>query len=246
MITGLQTVIEWRSRVKKIGIIGAMELEVDTLKSKMQVAAKTKKAGMEFFEGTLNGVEVVIVRSGVGKVNAGICTQILSDLFHVTHIINTGVAGSLEAEINIGDIVVSTDVLQHDVDATGFGYALGEIPQLGTLSFAADAKMAELAKSVCERVNTEIRVFSGRIVSGDQFICDKEVKNRIYSNFKGLCTEMEGAAIGQAAYLNEVPFVILRAISDKADDSAEMDYPTFERKAAEHCAKLVEEFIVEL
>ncbi len=232
--------------MKKIGIIGAMELEVETLKSKMNVTSTTTKARMEFFEGTLNGVEVVIVRSGVGKVNAGICTQILVDLFGVTHIINTGVAGSLDAAIDIGDIVVSTDVLQHDVDATGFGYALGEIPQLGTLNFPADERMSALAKSVCEKVNTEIKVFSGRIVSGDQFICDKAVKDRISSNFQGLCTEMEGAAIGQAAYLNGVPFVILRAISDKADNSAEMDYPTFERKAAEHCAKLVEEFIVEL
>ena len=199
--------------MKKIGIIGAMELEVETLKSKMNVVKTTKKANMEFFEGTLNGVEVVIVRSGIGKVNAGICTQILADLFDVTHIINTGIAGSLDAQIDIGDIVVSTDVLQHDMDVRVFGYPLGEIPQLGTLSFPADERMASLARSVCEKVNTEVKVFS---------------------------------AIGQAAYLNEIPFVILRAISDKADNSAEMDYPTFEKKAAEHCAKLVEEFIVEL
>ena len=152
----------------------------------------------------------------------------------------------MNAEINIGDIVVSTDVLHHDMDATGFGYALGEIPQLGMLSFPADEKMVSLAQKVCEEVNPEIHVFAGRIVSGDQFICDKAVKNRILENFHGFCTEMEGAAIGQAACLNGVPFVILRAISDKADDSAEMDYPAFERKAAEHCAKLVEEFIVEL
>lgn len=232
--------------MKKVGIIGAMELEVETLKSKMEVKNKTTKARMEFFEGTLNGVEVVIVRSGIGKVNAGMCAQILSDLFGVTHIINTGIAGSLNADINIGDIVVSTDVLHHDMDATGFGYALGEIPQLGMLSFPADEGMIALAKSVCEKVNPEIEVFTGRVVSGDQFICDKATKNRIAENFQGFCTEMEGAAIGQAAYLNGVPFVILRAISDKADDSAEMDYPTFERKAAEHCAKLVEEFIAEL
>lgn len=121
--------------MKKIGIIGAMELEVETLKSKMNVAKTTKKANMEFFEGILNGVEVVIVRSGIGKVNAGICTQILADIFNVTHIINTGIAGSLDAQIDIGDIVVSTDVLQHDMDVRVFGYPLGEIPQLGTLSF---------------------------------------------------------------------------------------------------------------
>lgn len=235
-----------RNFMKIIGIIGAMELEVETLKSKMEVKSVEKKAGMHFYEGTIDSVEAVIVRSGIGKVNAGICAQILVDLFGVTHIINTGVAGSLDAAINIGDIVISEDVLQHDVDATGFGYAPGEIPQLGTISFPADEKMAALAKSVCEKVNTKIKAFTGRIVSGDQFICDKAVKEKISASFGGLCTEMEGAAIGQAAYLNNVPFVILRAISDKADNSAEMDYPAFERAAAEHCAKLVEEFISEL
>lgn len=232
--------------MKKIGIIGAMELEVETLKGKMEVKNTVKKANMEFFEGSLNGVDVVIVRSGIGKVNAGVCTQILADLFEVTHVINTGVAGSLDAVIDIGDIVVSTDVLQHDVDACVFGYALGEVPQLGTLSFPAEETMITLAKRVCEKVNPEIKVFSGRIVSGDQFICEKEKKERLVKNFAPLCTEMEGAAIGQAAYLNHIPFVILRAISDKADDSAQVDYPTFEKKAAEHCAKLVEQFIVEL
>ena len=204
------------------------------------------KASMEFNHGYLNGKEVVVVRSGIGKVNAGICTQILVDDYGVDCVINTGIAGSLRNEINIGDIVISTDAVQHDMDVRVFGYPLGEIPQLGTLSFPADERMASLARSVCEKVNTEVKVFSGRIVSGDQFICDKEVKDKLVENFHPLCTEMEGAAIGQAAYLNEIPFVILRAISDKADNSAEMDYPTFEKKAAEHCAKLVEEFIVEL
>ena len=229
--------------MKKIGIIGAMELEVETLKSKMNVVKTTKKANMEFFEGTLNGVEVVIVRSGIGKVNAGICTQILADLFDVTHIINTGIAGSLKAEINIGDIVVSTDLVHHDMDAVNFGYPLGQIPQMDTFSFKADERLVELAEKACHEVNPEIQVFRGRIVSGDQFIADKAVKNRITENFQGYCTEMEGAAIAQAAYLNDVPFVVLRAISDKADDSASMDYPTFEAQAAEHCVKLVEHFL---
>ena len=127
--------------MNKIGIIGAMELEVDTLKGKMVLEQTVKKANMEFCAGTLNGTPVVIVRSGVGKVNAAICAQILCDDFQVTHIINTGVAGSLKAEINIGDIVVSTDAGYHDVDATIFGYALGEVPQLGVRFFEADKEM---------------------------------------------------------------------------------------------------------
>lgn len=226
--------------MKKVGIIGAMELEVDTLKGKMEVSNIVKKASMEFYEGTLDGVPAVVVRSGIGKVNAGICVQILTDIFGITHVINTGVAGGLKNEINIGDIVVSTDSLQHDVDATGFGYPIGEIPQLGVREFAADAHMIELAKKVCAEVNPDIQVFGGRVVSGDQFICSKEIKDKLVENFDGYCTEMEGAAIAQAAYLNGIPYVVLRAISDKADDSAHEDYPTFERKAAEHCARLVE------
>lgn len=232
--------------MSKIGIIGAMELEVETLKSKMQVENIVKKASMEFYEGTLNGVSVVIVRSGVAKVNAGICTQILIDVFDVTHIINTGVAGSLNADINIGDIVVSSEACYHDVDATIFGYQKGEVPQLGTLFFKADDTLTEVAKASCTAVNPDVQVFTGRVASGDQFICDKEVKNNIAENFKALCTEMEGAAIAQAAHLNKCPFVIIRAISDKADDSAQMDYPEFEKKAAHHCATMVEHMIGQL
>lgn len=233
--------------MKKIGIIGAMEIEVETLKSHMQITNTLEKASMTFLEGTLNDIPVVIVRSGIGKVNAGMCVQILADLFQVTHVINTGVAGSLNAAIDIGDIVVSSDALYHDVDATGFGYPLGEVPQLGTLSFTADAQMISQAKASCEIVNPEIKVFEGRIVSGDQFVSSPAVKDSILANFpNSYCTEMEGAAIAHASWLNKIPFVIIRAISDKADDSAHMDYPTFEKAAAEHSAKLVEHMIQQL
>jgi adenosylhomocysteine nucleosidase len=232
--------------MNKIGIIGAMELEVETLKEKMTVTNIVRKASMDFYEGSLNGVGVVIVRSGVGKVNAGICVQILADLFQVTHIINTGVAGSLNPKIDIGDIVISTDTMYHDVDATVFGYQPGEIPQMGQREFTANAILVELTQTACAEVNPDIHVYSGRIVSGDQFVSDKSVKERLVNVFGGLCTEMEGAAIAQAATLNSIPFVIIRAISDKADESAEIDYPTFERKAAADCAKLVAHLITGL
>jgi len=227
----------------KIGIIGAMNLEIATLREKMTLASTKTVASMEFLEGTLNNASVVIVKCGIGKVNAGMCVQILHDLFNVTHIINTGVAGSLRAEINIGDIVVSTDALQHDMDVTPLGYQRGQIPGIPVFSFTADANMASVAEASCKKVNTDIQVFSGRVVSGDQFISSKEVKDFLIENFDGCCTEMEGAAIAQAAYLNELPFVIIRAISDKADDSAEMDYPTFEHGAALHSANLVYEML---
>lgn len=229
--------------MKKIGIIGAMEVEVASLKSAMKVSRMLKKAQMEFLEGKLEGCQAVVVRSGIGKVNAAVCTQILVDEFGVDGVINTGIAGSLKAEINIGDIVLSTDVLHHDMDATGFGYPLGQIPQMDAFSFQADEQMRKLAKEVCEEVNPEIRVFEGRVVSGDQFISSREVKDKIKENFDGCCTEMEGAAIAQTAYLNQIPFVIIRAISDKADDSATMDYPTFEKQAVEHSVRLTRGFL---
>lgn len=229
--------------MKKIGIIGAMELEVAELKAKMQCTRIIKKAGMEFNEGTLNGASVVIVRSGIGKVNAALCVQILADVFEVTHVINTGVAGSLNAKLDIGDILISRDALHHDMDATIFGYALGEVPQLGVREFAADDHLVSLAKASCDRVNPDIHAIIGRVVSGDQFISSKEVKKKLISDFQGDCAEMEGASIAHGAYLNQIPFVIIRAISDKADDSAEMDYPTFEREAAKHSALLVEDLV---
>lgn len=229
-----------------LGIIGAMEIEVDTLKSRMEVEDVVKKASMEFYKGTYKGKNVVIVRSGVGKVNAAICTQILVDIFGADAVINTGIAGSLQAKIDIGDIVVSTDAIQHDMDATGFGYAKGVIPQMDTSVFVADETLRKLAKEACEAVNMDIHVHEGRVVSGDQFVSDQCVKNSILENFEAYCTEMEGAAIAQAAYLNNIPFVIIRAISDKADGSASMDYSTFEAKAVEHSVNLVDAMIERL
>ncbi|MCD7819616.1 MAG: 5'-methylthioadenosine/adenosylhomocysteine nucleosidase [Lachnospiraceae bacterium] len=232
--------------MKKIGIIGAMEIEVERLKADMTIMREDTRAKMNFCEGELAGMPVVVVRSGIGKVNAAVCTQILVDEFAVDCVINTGVAGSLDARIDIGDIVISKDVLHHDMDAVNFGYPLGQIPQMDVFSFEADETLAALAESVCREVNPEISIFHGRIVSGDQFVADRETKKRITENFGGSCTEMEGAAIAQAAYLNEIPFLILRAISDKADDSASMDYPTFEREAAQHCVRLVEGLLAKL
>ena len=226
-----------------IGIIGAMEEEVASLKEEMDVQEIVEKAGMMFCKGILCGQKVVVVRSGVGKVNAGICAQSLVDLFQVDLLINTGIAGSLDARIDIGDMVISTDALQHDMDASVFGDPVGQIPRLDTFSFPADEALARKAIRANEKANPDIRTFTGRIVSGDQFISSKEVKDRIVENFHPLCVEMEGAAIAQAAYLNKVSYVIIRAISDKADNSACMDYPTFEKKAIAHSVRLMKELL---
>ena len=229
-----------------LGIIGAMEVEVKELREMMENPQAQTVAGMTFYQGTIKGKEVVVVRSGIGKVNAGICSQILVDRYQVEGIINTGIAGSLRNEINIGDIVLATVAVQHDVDATGFGYPLGEIPQMGIKEFPADEKLRALAEECSKKANPDIQVFCGRVASGDQFISNKEKKNWIQDNFDAYCTEMEGAAIAQAAYLNNIPYLAVRAISDKADDSANMDYSEFEAKAVKNSVRLMAAMIAEL
>lgn len=225
--------------MKKLGIIGAMQLEVETLLGLLENKTARNKAGSVFYEGELEGLPVVIVQCGVGKVNAALCAQILCDCFDVTHLVNTGIAGSLCAELDIGDLVVSKDAMYHDFDCVNFGYEYGKVPGMDTVAFPADDSLIQLAFQAAEAVHpghTKI----GRVASGDQFVAEKPLKEKIIAVTGGLCTEMEGAAIAQTAYRNHLPFVILRAISDKADDSAEMDYPTFERIAAHRCAQVTQ------
>ena len=221
-----------------LGIIGAMAVEIAALKENMENMRETTRAGMVFYEGKLQGVDAVVVQCGIGKVNAAMCTQILCDCFHVTHVVNTGIAGSLCAELDIGDLVISRDAIHHDFDLHFWGRPIGQVPGFDVTAFPADEKMIELAFASAEAVNpghTKI----GRVASGDQFICSKEQKEKIIADTQGICAEMEGASIAHTAYRNGVPFVIIRAISDKADDSAEMDYPTFEAIAAQRCAQVM-------
>lgn len=225
--------------MKIIGVIGAMEEEVSMLIGQMKNKETKVIAGMTFHRGRLWDQEAVVVKSGIGKVNMAICTQILIDEYKVTAVLNTGVAGGLYDKINIGDIVISTDALQHDVDATGFGYAKGVIPQMDVSVFPADKKLSDMAVKACELVNPEIQCLKGRVVTGDQFISSNEKKKELVEQFGGYCAEMEGAAMAQTAYRNRVPFVIIRAISDKADNSATMNYEEFEQQAIVHTMKLL-------
>lgn len=230
-----------------IGIIGAMEVEIKNLKEAMTDVQADMHAGMEFCTGKLEGRDVVLVRSGVGKVNAACCSQILADLYKVDCIINTGIAGSLNAAIDIGDIVVSVDAVQHDMDATVWGYRPGEIPQSGgACEFKADERLRRILAETCREVNPDIKVFEGRIASGDQFISDNGRKEELAGVFQADCAEMEGAAIAQAAWVNGIPFAIIRAISDKADNSAVMQYDVFEAQAIEHCVRLVKAAVQKL
>ena len=229
-----------------IGIIGAMDEEVAKLKEKMTEVEVKEKASMSFFEGRLNSKRAVVVRSGIGKVNAAVCAQILIDDYKADMLVNTGVAGALHCELNIGDIVLSSDALHHDMDVTGFGYEPGMIPRMKESIFTADKNILLKTKEICEKVNPEIKTHIGRVVSGDCFVSGSERKKYIFETFGGYCTEMEGAAIAQTAYLNNIPFLIIRAISDKADGSATMDYKEFEIKAIEHTVRLVEELVREI
>ncbi|MBR0085277.1 MAG: 5'-methylthioadenosine/adenosylhomocysteine nucleosidase [Lachnospiraceae bacterium] len=226
-----------------IGIIGAMDSEVASLKEAAHITETTEIAGMEFCEGTLGKQNVVIVKCGMGKVNAGICANTLINDFGCTRVINTGVAGSLDNKIDIGDIVVSVDAVQHDYDVQAIGYKKGEIPYTGLYAFPADEDLRAAAVEAVHASAPDVHVFEGRVCSGDQFISTAEQKERIIADFGGLCCEMEGAAIAQACYLNETPFVIIRAVSDKSDGSQEVEFETFEVEAAANCARIVQYMI---
>ena len=222
-----------------VGIIGAMDKEIDALLSQMKDREDKTMAGMIFHRGSLWNNDVVVVKSGVGKVNMAVCTQLLIDLYEVDMLINTGIAGGLYKGIQVGDIVISSDAMQHDVDVTDRGFKPGEIPFMKTSVFKADPELVSLAETVCKVVNPDVRCYVGRIVTGDQFISNRAKKAAIIDTFAAHCVEMEGAAMAQVAVLNKVPFVILRAISDKADDEARIRVDEFEDKAIVHMLKLL-------
>ncbi len=226
-----------------IGIIGAMEVEVDLLRSHLTNRETFERAGMTFDRGLMGEMPTVIARCGVGKVSAAMCVQAMVDLFAVTHVVNTGVAGSLDASINIGDLVVSVDAVHHDMDVTALGYEPGQVPGLEVRAFAADEGLRTAVAKAASVAAPEAAVYEGRVASGDLFVAEPQVKEAIRATFGARCCEMEGAAIAQACWLNGVPFAIVRAISDKADGSDVMDYPTFEAQAAQRCAAIVERLL---
>ncbi|PAB58854.1 5'-methylthioadenosine/adenosylhomocysteine nucleosidase [Anaeromicrobium sediminis] len=225
--------------MKKFGIIGAMDEETIIIKEKMEVKNSTEMAGMTFHEGIFCNKDVVLVRCGIGKVNAAICTQILISNFKVDTIINTGVAGAVDSELNIGDVVISKDVLEHDFDVTNFGgYKLGQIPRMDTWIFGADEKLIEAATKA--RNDMEYKTKVGRVLSGDVFVACKDKKAFLWNEFGGLCTEMEGASIGHTCHVNKVPFLVIRSISDKANGEATDNFGEFVNNAAKNSMKMLE------
>ena len=234
---------EERTLMKRIGIIGAMDAEVSLLKASITDQKTEVIAQMEFVSGKMGGTEAVVVKCGMGKVNAGICAHTLINRYGVSEVINTGVGGSLDNRIDIGDIVVSTDAVQHDFDVRVIGFQRGEIPYTGLYAFPADPSLIEAAVKAVRDTAPEVKVFEGRVCSGDQFIASSEQKKTIIDNFGGLCCEMEGAAIAQTCYLNQTPYVIIRAISDKADHSEEVSFEKFAEAAGKHCAAIVKTMV---
>lgn len=227
-----------------IGIIGAMESEVNALQNALSSVEKTEYCNLTFYKGELSGKKLVVVKSGIGKVNAALCTQILILKFGVTRVINTGIAGATGGSLGIFDFVVSTNAVYHDFDTTAFGYKLGQVPGLPE-KFTADEKMADCVVSAFNQTEfaKEHKIVKGLIASGDQFISAGEKKDFIKTNFEPLCVEMEGCAIAHACSVNKVPFVIIRCMSDMADDTVKSTYSFNEDVCANMSAELVKQFI---
>jgi adenosylhomocysteine nucleosidase len=226
-----------------IGIIGAMEEEVTNLRKSMSVVTTKNVIGLDYYVGMLEGSShsIVVVSSGIGKVNAALCAQVLVDMFAVDAIINTGVAGAISGKLKIGDVVVSTDAMYHDFDTTACGDEPGIISRMGTSFFPADADLIDKAIQSAEELG--LNAVAGRIATGDQFISNQERKDEIRNLFSPLCCEMEGAAIAHAAYLNMIPFVIIRAISDNANENSDVNFETFFRDVAVKSAEIVKKVI---
>lgn len=229
----------------KIGIIGAMEVEVAELIDSMENIKQEAISGINYFEGTLQGKNVVVAKCGVGKVHAAVCTQTMILKYKPDAIINTGVAGSLNSDLDIADLVISDNVVQHDFDTSAFGDPLGLISGLNLVNIPCNKELVQKIKKCADTIEGTNAIV-GTIASGDQFICSQDKKNYIVKNFNALCAEMEGAAIGHVCYLNNVDFCIVRAISDKADGSAHMDFPTFTLIAAKKSTQLINTFLKNL
>lgn len=222
-----------------IGIIGAMHEEIVELKGLMDGIEEVKIASMIYYKGKLEQKEIVLVESGIGKVNSAVCTTLLIKEFGVEKIIFTGVAGGIGKDIEVGDIVISEDLVQHDFDVTAFGAKPGDIPRMEVSAFKADEKLMELAKESALKIFDKDKVRVGRIVSGDQFINGIEKIKWLETTFDAEAAEMEGASVAHVCHLFRVPFVILRAISDKADSEAKVDFPTFVHMAAKNSKEIV-------
>ncbi|WP_028866348.1 5'-methylthioadenosine/S-adenosylhomocysteine nucleosidase [Psychromonas hadalis] len=223
----------------KIGIIGAMDEEVTLLKAKLQNCETTIIAGCEFYQGQLNGKQVILTKSGIGKVAASIATTLLLERFQPDTIINTGSAGGYDTNLNVGDIVISTEVRFHDVDLTAFGYEIGQMAQLPA-AFKADKKLIDIAQNAAETIK-DLKIIQGLICTGDIFMADPKKAEIARNNFPTMAAcEMEAAAIAQVCHQFNIPFVIIRSLSDIAGKKSELSFEQFLPIAAKNASVLVE------
>ena len=224
------------------GVIGAMSVEIEKLRDALSDVETRETAGLTFYSGTLGSHRVVLVQSGVGKVNAARCAQILIDRYAPDYLVNTGIAGGVGKDLAIADVVIGTELVQHDFDVSPLGYARGNlcVEKNGKPTvFTSDPALVERFRAAAETLIEPSRVKTGRISTGDQFIAERAVKHDIAGTFGAIAAEMEGGAIAQTAAAAGVPFIVIRAISDLADESSEINFPAFERDTANLSASIL-------
>ncbi len=228
-------------KLNKIGIIGAMAEEIERLHQSVEITSEVTTAGITYYEGTWHGKQVIYCKSGVGKVNAAVCTQLL--LHHGADcVLFTGVAGAVDPSLNIGDIVVSTSCMQHDMDCSPLGFERGVIPFHPSSQFNADEQLVALAMNACDRLFPG-RSMKGKVLSGDQFIASRETVQMFHEQLQGTCAEMEGAAVAQVCVMNGIPFVIIRSMSDKADGSAHVNFAEFTVEASDRSFSIIDDMV---
>lgn len=231
--------------MKVFGIITAMEEEISDLKNMVEIEQIIESAKIKFYIGKFDSdKKIILVKSGIGKVNMASCAQHLIDKFDVDVLINLGVGGAINNKLKIGDLVIAKDLVQYDFDLSAFKYQIGFIPDIEKKFFDADKKILELAEKFCseqeKNMDNENNIYFGRIASGDKFICDQKDKEFIRKNFDADCVEMEGAAAAQVAFLNNIPFAAIRVISDSANSNAVKSYNQFVDSVTKNYLKLIE------
>lgn len=226
-----------------IGIIGAMDIEVERFRDVMHDSEVVSVSGIDFYRGTIGNSQVVVAKCGIGKVFAAICAEAMIIHFHPQVIINTGAAGGLSPDLNIADIAVATGVVQHDMDTSPLGDPVGLISGINKVVIPADQHYGDKLTAAARELG--LHCVRGIIASGDTFVATNQQRSRIRDNFDAIACEMEGAAVGQVCYVNNVPFVILRSISDSSSDSATMEYPEFVKIAANNSFAVLQKMLSE-
>ncbi|MNK25680.1 Aminodeoxyfutalosine nucleosidase [compost metagenome] len=226
-----------------LGLLGAMDEEIALLLADMESKETVHFSGITFTKGSLYGKQVVVCKSGVGKVNAAVTTQVLIDRFGVSAILFTGVAGAANPDLNIGDIVISSSCQQHDMDVTALGFPKGVIPYQEVSDFPADRTLVKLAEAACSRICKDHKFIVGRVLSGDQFVADHAIVQSLYETLGGACVEMEGSGVAQVSHLNNIPYVVLRSMSDKADGTANVNFAEFTVEASRRSYEILRDIL---